>query len=127
MRKCLQLKFSGEFIMAILNQDQLDYFEEFGFLPVKDAFDPDEVTDPIIEEYHGVMDRLAEELFEDGRISSKFEDLPFGKRLTVIMQETKETHAGYFDFSLPFAGVSENTPCWFGPAVFNALVNEQIF
>ena len=74
--------------MALLTQKQLDYFEEFGFLPVKNVFDPDKVTDPIIEEYLGVLDNLAEELFEEGKISSKFEELPFGKRLTKIKQET---------------------------------------
>tara|TARA_B100001179_G_C18465518_1_gene349059 strand:- start:4 stop:786 length:783 start_codon:yes stop_codon:yes gene_type:complete len=42
------------------------------------------------------------------------------------MQETEDTNAQYFDFSLPFAGVTKDTPCWFGPAVFKALVNEQI-
>ena len=112
--------------MGKLNKEQLNYFEEFGFLPVNNVFNPDEVTDPIIGEYQGVLDNLAEELFEKGKISSKFEELPFGKRLTKIMQETHENHAGYFDFSLPFQGVKEDTPCWFGPAVFNALVNEQI-
>ena len=112
--------------MASLTQDQLSYFEEFGFLPVEDVFNPEEVTDPVIEEYYGVLDSLAEELFNEGKISSKFQELPFGKRLTRIMQETEDTNAQYFDFSLPFAGVTKDTPCWFGPAVFKALVNEQI-
>ena len=112
--------------MASLTQDQLSYFEEFGFLPVENVFNPEEVTDPVIEEYHTVMDSLAEELFKEGKISSKFQELPFGKRLTRIMQETEDTNAQYFDFSLPFAGVTKDTPCWFGPAVFKALVNEQI-
>ena len=87
--------------MGKLNKEQLNYFEEFGFLPVNNVFNPDEVTDPIIGEYQGVLDNLAEELFEKGKISSKFEELPFGKKLTKIMQETHENHAGYFDFSLP--------------------------
>lgn len=112
--------------MASLTQDQLSYFEEFGFLPVENVFNPEEVTDPVIEEYHTVLDSLAEELFKEDKISSKFQELPFGKRLTRIMQETEDTNAQYFDFSLPFAGVTKDTPCWFGPAVFKALVNEQI-
>ena len=112
--------------MASLTQDQLSYFEEFGFLPVENVFNPEEVTDPVIEEYHTVLDSLAEELFKEGKISSKFQELTFGKRLTRIMQETEDTNAQYFDFSLPFAGVTKDTPCWFGPAVFKALVNEQI-
>ena len=112
--------------MASLTQDQLSYFEEFGFLPVENVFNPEEVTDPVIEEYHTVLDSLAEELFKEDKISSKFQELPFGKRLTRIMQETEDTNAQYFDFSLPFAGVTKDTPCWFGPAVFKARVNEQI-
>ena len=113
--------------MGLLNKDQLDYFDEFGFLPLSNVFDPDEVTDPVVEEYKSVLNSLAEKLFEEGKISSKFENLSFAKKLTKIMQETGESHAGFFDFSLPApSAVTMDYSGWFGPAVFNAFVNEQI-
>ena len=49
--------------MALLSKDQLDYFDEFGFLPLSNVFNPDEVTDPVIEEYKSVLNSLAEKLF----------------------------------------------------------------
>ena len=51
--------------MGLLNKDQLDYFDEFGFLPLSNVFNPDEVTDPVLEEYKSVLNSLAEKLFEE--------------------------------------------------------------
>ena len=34
--------------MALLSKDYLDYFDEFGFLPLSNVFNPDEVTDSVI-------------------------------------------------------------------------------
>ena len=43
-------------IVALLTKEQLAYFEEFGFLPLSDILDPGEILDPIIREYHIVLD-----------------------------------------------------------------------
>ena len=112
--------------MALLTKEQLAYFEEFGFLPLSDILDPGEILDPIIREYHIVLDNLCHDLFDQGRISSTFDGLAFGKRITKVMQETGEVHAQYFDFTLPFQDVHEDTPMWFGEAVFNSLVCEEL-
>ena len=114
--------------MALLSKDQLDYFDEFGFLPLSNVFNPDEVTDPVIEEYKSVLNSLAEKLFEEGKISSKFENLSFAKKLTKIMQETGESHAGFFDFSLPApSAVTMDYSGWFGPAVFCIDFSTTVF
>ena len=113
--------------MSLLNKEQLDYFEEFGFLPLENVFDPVKVLDPIIQEYHGVLDDLIDDLYEEGRISSKFENSSFAEKLTKVMQETGESHASYFDFSLPSpAAITLESKGWFGPSVFNAFVDEDI-
>ena len=65
-------------------------------------------------------------MYEDGEIESEYKELPFDSRILKIYQETGRQHAQYFDFSLPFQDVKEDTPCWFGPAVFNAFVNENL-
>lgn len=112
--------------MAHLTDAQIAQFEEQGYWVVEDLLDPAEDLDPIIEEYKGVLDRLAQELYERGEIASTYADLPFGKRLTQIYAESGKVHAQYFDFSLPQGGVRVDTPMWVGPAVFNALRNEKL-
>ena len=105
---------------------QVDQFRDQGYLHVENVLDPIEDLDPIIAEYDSVLDRLAAELLSDGLISSLYEDLPFGKRLSKIYQESGKVHSQYFDFSLPQKGIMADTPMWTGPAVFNALTNTKL-
>lgn len=48
--------------MAHLTQAQVAHFEEQGYLVVEDLFDPEQDLHPVIEEYGGVLDRLAQDL-----------------------------------------------------------------
>lgn len=109
-----------------LSADQVAHFEEQGYLIVEDLFDPEEDLAPVIDEYNGVLDQLARELYAEGRIASLYEDLPFGERLTRVYAESGKVHAQYFDFSLPQANVQPDTPMWMGPAVFGMLRNEKL-
>ena len=43
-------------------------------LPLEKVFDPVKVLDPIIQEYQGVLDNLVDDLYQEERISSKFEN-----------------------------------------------------
>jgi phytanoyl-CoA hydroxylase len=112
--------------MVTASKTIAEQFLEKGFVKVEGVLDPATVLDPVIEEYHGVLDNLAADLFGAGEISSRFEELPFDKRLIKIYQETGQAHSQYFDFSLPFQNVRDDTPFWTGPAVFNAFVNENL-
>ncbi len=112
--------------MGSLTEQQVEGFYKYGFLKVDGVLDPEEYLDPIIEEYSGVLDRLADELYEKGEITSKYEDLEFGDRVTAIYAESGKQYSGYFDFSLPFMGVTEETPFWTGQAVLNALTAEPL-
>ena len=107
--------------MPAMTKEQLEHFEHFGFVTAEQVLDPEEVIDPVIDEYADVLDNLADELYEDGTISSKYDDLEFGERVTQIYAESGEVYNGYFDFSLPQGGIKPDTPFWAGPAVFNAL------
>jgi len=49
--------------MAHLTQAQVAHFEEQGYLVVEDLFDPEQDLHPVIEEYGGVLDRLAQDLY----------------------------------------------------------------
>ena len=112
--------------MAHLTAAQIAQFHEQGYLIVEDLFDPVEDLDPIIEEYKGVLDRLADELYAKGEISSTYAELPFSDRLIEIYRESGKVQAQYFDFSLPQADVKPDTPMWVGPAVFRTLRNEKL-
>lgn len=109
--------------MPAMSKEQLEHFDQFGFVTAQQLIDPEEVIDPIIEEYAGVLENLAEELYREGKISSKYEELEFGERVTTIYAESGDVHNGYFDFSLPQGKVEADTPFWAGPAVFKALTD----
>lgn len=112
--------------MPRLSPEQVAQFEEQGYLVVERLFDPEADLDPIIEEYKGVLDQLAHDLYEKGETTSLYEELPFGERLIRIYQESGKVHAQYFDFSLPQGNVKFDTPMWVGPAVFAALSNPHL-
>lgn len=112
--------------MTRLSAEQVARFEEQGYLVVEQLLNPQADLDPIIEEYKGVLDRLAQDLFAAGEISSRYEELPFGERIIRVYQESGKVHAQYFDFSLPQGGVQADTPMWVGPAVFAALTNPRL-
>lgn len=112
--------------MPALTAEQQEHLAEFGFVKVDDVLDPEKTIDPVIEEYAGVLDSLAEKLFDEGIISSKYEELEFGERVTRIYEESGEIYNGYFDFSLPQNGIKPDTPFWAGPAVFNALTSASL-
>ena len=107
--------------MPALTHEQLEQFEHFGFIAVEGVLDAENVIDPVIEEYAGVLDSLAEKLYAEGKISSKHEALAFGDRVTQVYAESGEVHNKHFDFTLSQANVTHDTPFWVGPAVFNAL------
>ena len=112
--------------MNALSQQQVEQFQEQGFLKVEGVLDPATYLDPVIHEYEGVLDSLAKELCAAGELSSTYEGLPFGERVTRVYAESGRAHAQYFDFSLPFADVREDTPFWCGPAVLNAFTAEPL-
>ena len=112
--------------MSALSQQQVEQFQEQGYLKVEGVLDPATYLDPVIDEYAGVLDSLAKELFAGGEISSTYDELPFGERVTRIYAESGRAHSQYFDFSLPFTDVREDTPFWFGPAVLNAFTAEPL-
>ena len=70
--------------MVTASKTFTEEFLENGFVIAEGVLDPETVLEPIIHEYHGVLDRLASELYETGKISSKYESLSFDKRLIKI-------------------------------------------
>ena len=112
--------------MLGLSPQQVAQFQADGYLVVKGLFDPAADLDPVIAEYAGVLDRLADSLFESGQISSRHVELSFSQKLIKIQQETGNNFTQHFDFSLPQSNIKSDTPIWLGEAVFNILRNERL-
>ena len=111
--------------MPTLTAEQLDHFETFGFLAVDEVFDPEEVINPVMDEYAEVLDTLASELHAQGVITDTHADLPFAERVCQVYVESQKVHAQYFDFSLPQKGIQPDTPFWAGRQSSKALHKPQ--
>ncbi len=109
-----------------LNENQLNRFKREGYLLVKNVLDPTKVIEPLFAEYEVVLDRLANELFDRGEISSIYSNLDFGDRMIRIYQESGRDHSRYFDPSLPTGGVTTETPFWAGPAAFRIITDKNV-
>lgn len=112
--------------MAHLTEQQKAFFRDEGYLVVENLIDVEGYLDPMVEEYQERLGELADTLVVQGRLDSSYDNLPFGERLTRVYAETNQIHAQWFDFSLPFSNVKADTPCHFGPAVFNMLRNPDV-
>jgi phytanoyl-CoA hydroxylase len=112
--------------VTLLTTEQVDRFDNEGYLVVEDLIDVKAFLDPMVDEYQDLLDRLASDLYAQGKIPSTYQDLPFGRRLTQVYADTGKVWSQYFDFSLPFSNVKADEPCHFGPAVFAMLRNPDI-
>lgn len=90
----------------VLTEDQIARFHDEGYLVVEDLIDgamiarlEAGITDQI--------DRLANELFEKGELSSTFADEPFKSRLSHITQETKAVVGRITDGALAIPAIFE--------------------
>ena len=54
--------------MPALTHEQIDHFEEYGFLKIDDVLDHETVIDPVVEEYGKVLENLVTALYEKGSI-----------------------------------------------------------
>ncbi len=112
--------------MNVLSAEQRAAYDEDGFVVCRGLLDPARDLDPVLGEYAGVLDALAQELFDAGEITSLYAELPFGRRLSQIYLETRKVFAGHFDCTLSMVGIEANSPIWVGPAVFDLLCNEHL-
>ncbi len=106
---------------STLSLEDWEHFNREGYVVIRNAFDPERWLTPVLREYEEVLDRLAEKLFADGRISSTYDHLPFSERFVEVCAESNETNHQHFDFSLPQTNIKHDTPMWHGPAVFDML------
>lgn len=112
--------------MNRLTEEERQQFDEEGFILIRGLLEPERDIKPVFDEYAGVLDRLANELYEAGEIKSRYEDLDFSDRMIACYRDSGRVLSQYFDCSLPQAGTTESSPIWVGPEVFGALRNETL-
>ncbi len=112
--------------MGGLTDEQVSRFEDQGFLIVKGLLDPKEDIDPVLKEYEAVLERLIDRFFASGEISSRYDDLSFGKKIIRIQQETGKNLMQHFEPVLPRVTIKPDTPIWVGEAVFKLLSNPRL-
>ena len=109
-----------------LTPAQVDDFNQNGYLIVEDVFDVERDLAAVASEYEGVLDRVVNQLYDAGRLSSRYETLEFGERFTSVCVELNETIWPYFDISLPPGEITPDSPCHTGPAVFALLTHRRL-
>jgi ectoine hydroxylase-related dioxygenase (phytanoyl-CoA dioxygenase family) len=112
--------------MSKLTQDQVDQFEDAGYLVVRNLLDVREAIDPIIAEYEALLDALCQRLHAEGKLLSSYAGMPFGERLTRLYADSGANFSQHFDISLPQGGVTVDTPFHLGPAVFHLLTSPRL-
>ena len=64
-----------------------------------------------------LLDRLARQWYDEGKLASAYEDLPFGRQLSQVLGEAAAEPSSYqhLEISLPQTDVTETTPIHLGP------------
>lgn len=112
--------------MTGLSEAQRDLLATEGYLVVEGVLDPVHDIGPLMDEYAGVLDRIAASFQAEGVIREDYRGLPFTDRLIQICQESGRSLSQYFDISLPQTGIREDTPIHVGPAVFGLLTKPRL-
>jgi phytanoyl-CoA hydroxylase len=104
----------------------LDQFRDQGYLVVDDVLDVSEDLDPVVAEYAALLDELAAQWHAEGKLAATYAEFPFAERLAHVLSERGPEGYQPFDISLPFSGVTEETPIHHGPATFALLTNPRL-
>jgi len=112
--------------MATLTPEQIQQLETDGYLVVKGGLDPELDIAPVVDEFAGILDRVAHDLHAAGKIDETFEDLPFEQRFIAVASASPEPIMSNFDIALPNGGFTDETPLNCGEATFNFLRSPRI-
>lgn len=104
----------------------LDRFREEGYLVIEDVLDVERDIAPVVREYEALLDELATRWHAEGKAPSTYAVLPFVERLAHVLTDVGPKAYAPFDISLPFTGVTEETPIHLGPAVFGLLTSPRL-
>ncbi len=108
----------------MLTTEQINHFDDQGYLVVEDVLDQKTVLDPVRAEYATLLDTLYDQWFAEGRVPAPNGMNYFDKLLAAYSAKCDWFQP--FDISLPAGEVTPDTPFHFGPAVFNMLTNPRL-
>ena len=74
-----------------LTKEQLEHFKAEGYVVLEAALQAIDF-EPVIQDYEGVIDKLAKDLYAEDRISQLYTDEPFETRLARICDEDETTY-----------------------------------
>ena len=74
-----------------LTKEQLEHFKAEGYVVLEAALQ-DADFEPVIQDYEEVIDRVAKDLYAEGRISQLYAGEPFETRLARICDEDEATY-----------------------------------
>lgn len=99
----------------------LNEFMEQGFVVVEHVFDLKKDLQPVIDDYTTRLDDYARQLYDAGKLTSRYEEIPFGQRFIRIIAESREPWSQFFDISLPQSNITGDTPIHLSEAVFRLI------
>ena len=109
-----------------ITKSALNQFEEEGYFVGEGILDPDEDLQPVIDEYSELLGRLAEQWHSEGTLTTSYDGLPFGERLSQVARDTEGAYVSWLDISLPQKNIEPDTPMHHGPAVFELLRSPRL-
>ena len=108
----------------MLDENQLEHFEEYGFVTVEGLID-DATLGAVRSEYSALVDQLYDGWFKRGLIEKEPQGLSFWDKLTSCCNSDVDWFQP-LDISLPLDDIAEDTPMHFGPAVFDLLTHPSL-
>jgi len=103
----------------VLNQEQLRFFEEEGYLVLENVIDQKTILEPVRQEYSQLMDKLYDSWHAEGMVPAP-DGMNFDDKLLTAYRAGCDWFQS-MDISLPGNEITTDTPFHFGPAVFNLL------
>ena len=111
---------------SFLSPEQLNFFEDNGYLIVENVIDP-HTLDNLWREYDAQLNNAAAILIQQGKLSQSYAELPFGERYCAIMAEAPEAFQ-YLEICYPLENHNfpADAPIHCGPAVFDLLTHPRL-
>ena len=96
--------------MVQLTPDDLQHFDEHGYVVIRGLLDPARDIQPVIAEYDQLLDGLVDQWANAGHLEDRCEGLPFTERLMQTVSQARQPFDLALDISLPQANITETTP-----------------
>ena len=111
----------------MLSDDQLDSFQRNGYLVVEHVLDDSDLA-PLEQEYAGLLDELANRLYQQGEINSTYAEFDFSERFARVVAQYPEC-IDRMNISLPLDNGEidvDRYQAHTGPAVFGLLRHPKV-